>query len=89
MILFSAEVGKFFEGFPKSILQEESIDNDNDSESHPGQNLRNFLTKIGLTDLIQIIKDEMIDLDILKDMSHDDLKNVGVKAFGQRHRIIK
>ena len=79
MILFSAEVGKFFEGFPKSILKEESIDNDNDSESH----LRYFLTKIGLTDLIQIIKDEMIDLNILKDMSHDDLKNVGVNAFGQ------
>ena len=83
MILFLAEVGKFFEGSPKSILQEESIDNDNDSESHPGQNLRNFLMKIGLTDLIQIFEDEMINLDILKEMSHDDLKNLVVKAFGQ------
>ena len=63
MILFSAKVGKFFEGFPKSILKEESIDNDNDSESHPGQNLRNSLTNIGLTHLIQIIKYEMIDLE--------------------------
>ena len=34
-------------------------------------------------------EEEMIDMDVLKDMSHDDLKDVGVRAFGQRHKILK
>ena len=31
----------------------------------------------------------MIDFETLKEMTHEDLVSIGVKAFGQRHKIIK
>ena len=42
-----------------------------------------------MCDLIDLFEEEMIDLDVLRDMSHEDLTNIGVKAFGRRHKIIK
>lgn len=32
---------------------------------------------------------EQITIDILVDMSHEDLQSIGVTAFGHRHRILK
>lgn len=32
---------------------------------------------------------EQITLEILVEMSHDDLKQVGVNAYGYRHKILK
>ena len=32
---------------------------------------------------------EEIDLDILKEMSHIDLQMIGIKAFGNRFKILK
>ena len=31
----------------------------------------------------------MITLEILKEMSHEDLKSIGILRFGQRHKILK
>ena len=31
----------------------------------------------------------MIDLSMLKEMSHEDLKSIGINTFGQRHKIMK
>ena len=42
-----------------------------------------------MRDLIDLFEEKLIDLDVLRDMSHEDLKNVRVKAFGKRHKIIK
>ena len=53
------------------------------------ENVSDFLRKIEMCDLIDLFEEEMIDLDVLRDMSHEDLTNIGVKAFGRRHKIIK
>ena len=50
------------------------------------KNLRDIFTTIGLINLILMFEDEIIDIEVLKDMSHDDLKGIGVKDFGQRHK---
>lgn len=39
--------------------------------------------------LCELFEREQITLDILAEMSHDDLKQVGVSAYGYRHKIIK
>ena len=39
--------------------------------------------------LIDVFEKEMVDLDVLKEMSHEDLKSIGVNTFGQRHKILK
>ena len=51
--------------------------------------MKEFLTNIDQEDLLPSLEMEMITLDILKEMTHDDLKSVGVSRFGQRHKIIK
>ena len=39
--------------------------------------------------LLDIFRREMVTIEVLKEMSHDDLKSIGVKIFGQRHKILK
>ena len=51
--------------------------------------LQEFLLRIGMEDFIKRFEYEMIDLEILQDMSHEDLASVGVKRFGQRRKIVK
>ena len=36
-----------------------------------------------------IFEQEIINLDTLKEMSHEDLQSVGINTFGQQHKIIK
>ena len=48
-----------------------------------------FLCGINLEQLVHIFEAEMIDLETLKEMTHEDLISVGVKAFGHRHKILK
>ena len=40
---------------------------------------------IKMGDLIELFEVEML----LKEMSHYDLKSIGIKTFGQRHKILK
>lgn len=44
---------------------------------------------LGLEPLCELFEREQITLDILAEMSHEDLKQVGVSAYGYRHKIIK
>ncbi len=37
----------------------------------------------------EIIFFHQISVDILAEMSHDDLKQIGVMAYGHRHKLIK
>lgn len=48
-----------------------------------------FLTKQKLEHLNDLFEREQITLEILAEMGHDDLKQVGVTAYGYRHKIIK
>uniref|UniRef100_A0A146ME76 Poly [ADP-ribose] polymerase n=3 Tax=Lygus hesperus TaxID=30085 RepID=A0A146ME76_LYGHE len=51
--------------------------------------LSGFLASLGLEHLIEALEREQITLDILAEMNHEDLKQVGVTAYGYRHKIIK
>lgn len=48
-----------------------------------------FLSSLGLDFLIQTLIREHITIDILAEMGHEELKAIGVSAYGHRHRILK
>jgi tankyrase len=48
-----------------------------------------FLATVGLEQLEDIFDREKITMDILVEMNHDDLKEIGITAYGHRHKIIK
>ena len=50
--------------------------------------MQEFLQDLELEQLFPIFEHEHIAMDILMDMSHDDLVSVGVSAFGHRHKLI-
>lgn len=48
-----------------------------------------FLNSVGLEQLVCVFEKEQITLDILVEMGHDELKEVGINAYGHRHKIMK
>lgn len=52
-------------------------------------NVKSFLDNLQLDHLIELFEREEITLEILSEMGHDDLKQIGVTAFGYRHKILK
>lgn len=48
-----------------------------------------LLFSFGLEHLIEIFEREQITLDILAEMEHEDLKQIGITAYGYRHKLIK
>ena len=48
-----------------------------------------FLGNIGLEQLRDIFEQEQITMDILVEMGHDELKDIGINAYGHRHKILK
>ncbi|KAL0808669.1 hypothetical protein ABMA28_013103 [Loxostege sticticalis] len=53
------------------------------------ESLQTFLSSIGLEQLAPVLEREQITVDILSEMSHEDLRAVGVAAYGHRHRLLK
>lgn len=62
--------------------EEKSIQNDYADVS-------SFLSKLKLEHLNDLFEREQITLEILAEMGHEDLKTVGVTAYGYRHKILK
>uniref|UniRef100_A0A4W4GEQ2 Poly [ADP-ribose] polymerase n=1 Tax=Electrophorus electricus TaxID=8005 RepID=A0A4W4GEQ2_ELEEL len=56
-----------------------------EGESEPIQ----FLKSLGLEHLRDIFEREQITLDVLADMGHEELKEIGINAYGHRHKLIK
>lgn len=52
-------------------------------------NVNAFLASMQLEHLLELFEREQITLDILAEMGHEDLKQVGVTAYGFRHKLIK
>uniref|UniRef100_A0AAY4B640 Poly [ADP-ribose] polymerase n=1 Tax=Denticeps clupeoides TaxID=299321 RepID=A0AAY4B640_9TELE len=52
-------------------------------------NISQFLKSIGLDHLRDIFEREQITLDVLADMGHEELKEIGINAYGHRHKLIK
>lgn len=48
-----------------------------------------FLANLGLEHLLELFEREHVSLDILAEMSHEELKLIGVNAYGHRHRLLK
>ncbi|XP_057306768.1 poly [ADP-ribose] polymerase tankyrase-2-like [Hydractinia symbiolongicarpus] len=48
-----------------------------------------FLSGLQLECLIEIFNGEQISMDVLIEMGPDQLKEVGIKAYGHRHKILK
>ncbi|XP_078252093.1 poly [ADP-ribose] polymerase tankyrase-1 [Rhinoraja longicauda] len=52
-------------------------------------NITQFLKSLGLEHLRDIFEREQITLDVLADMGHEELKEIGINAYGHRHKLIK
>uniref|UniRef100_UPI000D2FD262 tankyrase-2-like n=1 Tax=Maylandia zebra TaxID=106582 RepID=UPI000D2FD262 len=48
-----------------------------------------FLENLGLEHLLEIFDREQITLDVVVEMGHRELKEIGINAYGHRHKIIK
>ncbi|XP_051272906.1 poly [ADP-ribose] polymerase tankyrase-2-like isoform X3 [Dicentrarchus labrax] len=48
-----------------------------------------FLKNLGLEHLLEIFDREQITVDVLVEMGHRELKEIGINAYGHRHKIIK
>lgn len=51
--------------------------------------MEDYLQSIGLSSLSNLFVKEKITLDVLAIMTHDDLKAIGIDAFGTRFRLLK
>ncbi|XP_061656623.1 poly [ADP-ribose] polymerase tankyrase-1 [Syngnathoides biaculeatus] len=51
--------------------------------------INHFLKSLGLEHLRDILQREQISLDVLADMGHEELKEIGINAYGHRHKLIK
>lgn len=48
-----------------------------------------YFFSLQLEQLIELFDREQITMEILAEMGHEDLKQVGVSAYGFRHKILK
>lgn len=62
---------------------------DDINDQEPVSNVASFLSNLQLDHLIDLFEREQITLEILAEMGHEDLKQVGVSAYGFRHKILK
>ncbi|CAG5098084.1 Oidioi.mRNA.OKI2018_I69.XSR.g15365.t1.cds [Oikopleura dioica] len=51
--------------------------------------MKNFLAGTEFEKYIALFEQEEITLDVLAEISHDELKNLGIKAYGHRHRLLR
>uniref|UniRef100_A0A3B3QHP8 Poly [ADP-ribose] polymerase n=1 Tax=Paramormyrops kingsleyae TaxID=1676925 RepID=A0A3B3QHP8_9TELE len=59
------------------------------SDRKEGDSEYQFLKSLGLEHLRDIFEREQITLDVLADMGHEELKEIGINAYGHRHKLIK
>ncbi|CAB1352235.1 unnamed protein product [Coregonus sp. 'balchen'] len=60
-----------------------------DGETILDMNISQFLKSLGLEHLRDIFEREQISLDVLADMGHEELKEIGINAYGHRHKLVK
>lgn len=59
------------------------------STSTAATTIVSFLASLGLEHLREIFDREQVTIDILLEMGHEELKQIGVHAYGHRHRLLK
>ena len=50
---------------------------------------KDFLNRLQLSHLVDVFSREKITVEILSDMTHDDLKQIGITAFGDRYLVLR
>jgi tankyrase len=70
---------------------ESNVDGAEEEKNKPSEytDVASFLSKLKLDHLNELFEREQITLEILAEMGHDDLKAVGINAYGYRHKILK
>ena len=63
--------------------------NDVENKSLDSISVSSFLSSLGLENLRDIFDKEQISMDILIEMGHEELKDIGINAYGHRHKILK
>ena len=75
------------EGIRYMLLQHRSNDIIHGKKVHCTHfSVTNFVLILALK---EIFDKEQITMDILVEMGHDELKDVGINAYGHRHKILK
>ncbi|XP_031416703.1 poly [ADP-ribose] polymerase tankyrase-2 isoform X2 [Clupea harengus] len=82
--------GSSFPELP-SLLEPSGAEDIEKREEGAGMDLSisQFLHNLGLEHLLEIFDKEQISLDVLVEMGHKELKEIGINAYGHRHKIIK
>ncbi|XP_061184254.1 uncharacterized protein LOC133192274 [Saccostrea echinata] len=60
-----------------------------EGEDAEEETVTQFLIGVGLECLIKLFSRQKITMDILKEMTSDNLKEAGIQEYGYRHKIIK
>ncbi|TWW66516.1 Tankyrase-1 [Takifugu flavidus] len=66
-----------------------SVSDRKEGEALLDMTINQFLKSLGLEHLRDIFQREQISLDVLADMGHEELKEIGINAYGHRHKLIK
>uniref|UniRef100_A0A8C0JNH6 Poly [ADP-ribose] polymerase n=1 Tax=Canis lupus dingo TaxID=286419 RepID=A0A8C0JNH6_CANLU len=82
---------------PSSLSAASSLDNLSGSFSELSSvvipavdfSITQFVRNLGLEHLMDIFEREQITLDVLVEMGHKELKEIGINAYGHRHKLIK
>ena len=62
---------------------------ENEMSEQRGKTISEILEELDLNHLTEVFEKEKIDMEVLMEMNKDELEKVGVKAFGDRHKIHK
>ena len=83
-----AQVG---DGCSDSTAQEQStlVAGSSGNATSASSTIVSFLATLGLEHLREIFEREQVTIDILLEMGHEELKQIGVHAYGHRHRLLK
>ena len=51
--------------------------------------MKQFLESNEFVQYLELFEAEEISLDVLAEMTHPELKELGIKAYGHRHRLLR
>ena len=67
----------------------DETEKENELVEKRGKTISEILEELDLKHLTEVFEKEKIDMDVLMEMNKDELEKVGVKAFGDGHKIHK
>ena len=71
------------------VKLESVIDIETSDEEFDCKPVKRLTKSMNLEEYDELLEREGIDLEILSEMDHTELKSIGVKRFGDRHRLLR